>query len=435
MDCRGIVPESNLMKKAEFCVFVVLIWLITSPFVFLFAAANLLPDLGLPLDIDSIIITIIIVQLVSTICLIISSFVQGSDSDFGRAFWFAFSATLIVLVISVPAFAQRDAERAHQEYLAYQAHRLLVLPDIWESPPTPRVDDTLDMRRYQPFRSDNALTVLPDPPTVYFTENFPRLDGATAAFPVFAAVAQALYVGLNATTVQNYVQLSTTDQAYERLIRGEIDIFFGAQPSQQQIRMAEAHGVEFTKTPLAREAFVFFVHNDNPVYSLTVEQIRQIYQRQITNWQEVGGHDEHIRAFQRPANSGSQTIMQHTVMGSAPMKTPLLEERTGAMGHIIDEVLAIYRNYLSAIGYSFRYFVTDMRAHDDIRLLKINGIAPTPENIQNGSYPFIINVYAVTAGTQNQNAYKLIDWLLSEQGQGFIALCGVIPVFGTHTRE
>jgi len=290
-----------------------------------------------------------------------------------------------------------------------------------------QVDDEVDMWMYRPFTAGNLLVEMPWEPTITFTENFPRLDGATAAYPVFAAMSQALYVGLDAQTIENYVTVSRTDVAYERLINGEIDIFFGTQPSEQQILAAQAAGVEFTMTPIAREAFVFFVHRDNPVDSLTLEEVQAIYQRRITNWQQLGGRDERILPFQRSENSGSQTIMLAAVMQDKPITTPLQEEWIGMMGGTVSGVAA-YRNYSSAIGYSFRYFVTGMRPHDDIKLLAINGIAPTPENIRNGTYPFTVNVYAVTAATTNENAKVLIQWILSEQGQAFIELCGIVPI-------
>ncbi|MCL1883409.1 MAG: substrate-binding domain-containing protein [Defluviitaleaceae bacterium] len=289
------------------------------------------------------------------------------------------------------------------------------------------VYDDIDTRRYHPFFSGNYLIELPSEPTITFTENFPRLDGATAAYPIFAAVAQALFVGLDQITVREYVSVSRTDVAYERLIRGEIDIFFGAQPSPQQIADAQARGVEFSMTPIAQEAFVFFVHYSNPVDSLTISQIQDIYRRRLTNWRHVGGRNERILPFQRSENSGSQTIMEAVVMYGLAMAQPLQHERAIGMGDIVTNV-AIYRNYSSAIGYSFRYFVTGMRPHDEIKILAVDGILPTPENIRNGTYPFTVNVYAVTAGTTNENAHKLIEWILSEQGQEFIELCGVVSI-------
>ena len=114
-------------------------------------------------------------------------------------------------------------------------------------------------------------------------------------------------------------------------------------------------------------------------------------------------------------------------MRDRPIARPFYEERMVFMGGIVVGV-AQYRNYSSAIGYSFRYFVTGMHPHEDIKLLAVDGIAPTPENIRNNTYPFTINVYAVTAGTTNENTQELIDWILSEQGQAFIELCGIVPI-------
>ena len=59
------------------------------------------------------------------------------------------------------------------------------------------------------------------------------------------------------------------------------------------------------------EAFVFFVNEDNPVSHLSTQQIKDIYHGDITNWQEVGGQNKDILAFQRPERSGSQAMMTH----------------------------------------------------------------------------------------------------------------------------
>jgi phosphate transport system substrate-binding protein len=253
------------------------------------------------------------------------------------------------------------------------------------------------------------------------------LDGATAAYPVYGAMVQELYKGLDSKTVEQYVTCSNTGKAYQRLINGEIDIFFGAQPSRQQMEEAKEKGVELSLTPIAKEAFVFFVNKDNPVNSLTLEQIQDIYQKKITNWETVGGNAEKIIPFQRPENSGSQTIMLARIMKDKPLPAPLREEYAADMGGIINRV-AVYRNYSSSIGYSFRYFATGMSPNENIKLLAINGIAPSTDNIRSGAYPFTVDVYAVTAGSIGENAEKLIQWILSEQGQSFIEICGYIRI-------
>ena len=290
---------------------------------------------------------------------------------------------------------------------------------------TEQIMDEINYYNYHPFYPGNQLKKLNQPATISLTENYPRLDGATAAYPVYAAMVQELYKNVDKDSIGDYVRCSNTDKAYGRLIEGEIDIFFGAQPSRQQVELAQENGIDFILTPIAKEAFVFFVNKDNPVNSLTIKQIQDIYTKNTTNWRVVGGKNKNIIPFQRPDNSGSQTIMLARVMGDKILPPPLLEESASGMGGIISKV-AVYRNYSSAIGYSFRYFTTGMKPNENIKLIAINGIEPSVANIIYGSYPFTVDVYAVTAGSENENTEKLIQWILSEQGQGFIETCGYI---------
>jgi len=324
--------------------------------------------------------------------------------------YFIIAAVLLLAVLVVIFVYQQNERNAG------------ILP---ENPYVERIEGDIDLARYQPFTENNRLVRMEEPPNITFTENFPIVDGATAAVPVYMAMVQEIYVGLDADTVGKYAMTSTTDLAFTRLINGEVDIFFGAQPSKWQIQDAADRGVEFVLTPVAREAFVFFVHKNNPVDSLTVEQIQDIYQRNIVNWRDVDGRSGRILAFQRPENSGSQTIMQAMVMRDKPLATPLMEETARIMGDIIYQV-ATYRNYDQAIGYSFRYFATVMNPNDNIKLLAINGIEPTLENIRNGTYPFTVDVYAITAGSTNENVDTLIQWIVSEQGQSFIETVGYV---------
>jgi len=297
-----------------------------------------------------------------------------------------------------------------------------------------RVDDKIYTEPYVPFRNNNKLAKIPSP-TLEILDNHPRLDGATALYPVYAAAAQAIYkihTFVTPAYVQMYTAVSTTPKAYENLIEGRADIIFCAQPSPAQIAAAKAKGVEFHLTPIGREAFVFFVNEANPVDTLTTAQVRAIYTRRVTNWSEVGGRKEKILPFQRPADSGSQTAMEQQVMRGATMTTPLKEEQMRGMGGIVIETAA-YRNAPNAIGYSFRFFVTTMTGVKNIKLLKIDGIAPTPETIRDGTYPYSNNFYAITTNrtANNPRVQELIAWFLSPQGQQLIESTGYIPLAKT----
>ena len=62
------------------------------------------------------------------------------------------------------------------------------------------------------------------------------------------------------------------------------------------------------------------------------------------------------------------------------------------------------------------------------KIISINGVYPSVENIKNGLYPYTVNFYAITNGEPTGNTKKLIDWLLSEQGQKLIELNGYVPL-------
>ncbi|MDR3213257.1 MAG: substrate-binding domain-containing protein, partial [Azoarcus sp.] len=247
-------------------------------------------------------------------------------------------------------------------------------------------DSWLGYSEHLPFIEDNSLVHPRQTPSLVLDHDYPRLDGALALLPVYAAAAQAIYVkdanGAVPDIREEAVECSNTPAAYERLISGKTDMIFVAAPSDTQQELAARHGVHLTLTPIAKEAFVFLINEQHPVKNLSVDQIRAIYSGEIEDWNALGGHAGKILAFQRNKNSGSQTAMEQLVMRGMPMRKPLKAERYGDMGGILRDV-ADYRNYANAIGYSFRFYATAMNTVPDVALLSVNGVAPTPENIRN----------------------------------------------------
>lgn len=294
---------------------------------------------------------------------------------------------------------------------------------------------------YIPNREDSLAVRLEEESTLKFDEPTIRMDGATAMYPVYAAFVQAVYpeqvyepwdFSYDTKDGMGLVSCSGTTMAYERLINGETDIIFVGGPSEAQLAMAEEAGVELHLTPIGREAFVFFVNSENPVTGLTVEQIQGIYTGEITNWRELGGKFQKIRPYQRAENSGSQTALQ-TLMAGLPLMEPEQEDRIGGMGGIITSV-ASYRNFNNAIGFSFRFYSTQMVRNDQIRLLALNGVEPTVDTIRDGSYPLASTFFAVTASPigepspeeNNEDLAALLNWILSEQGQRLIEETGYV---------
>lgn len=300
----------------------------------------------------------------------------------------------------------------------------------------PTVDDRSSLLHdYEPFAAGTKAVYLDEESTLKFTPNqMLRLDGATALYPVYSAFVQAVYPEGRYKFYDGVVDCNGTIHAYERLINRETDIIFAAAPSQAQLDMAAAKGMELHLTPIGREAFVFFVNSKNPVSKVTVENIQGIYTGQINNWKELGGKNQRIRPFQRDENSGSQSALLR-LMDGLPLIEPEEEDRIAGMGGIIRDV-ADYRNYSNAIGFSFRFYSTEMVKNGDIKLLALNGVEPTKETIRDGSYPIASEFYAVTASPIGKPAPEEYDedmeaflkWILSPQGQGLIEETGYVSL-------
>lgn len=284
------------------------------------------------------------------------------------------------------------------------------------------VTPNINTDEYLPFQRKSKIVKLEDA-SLELTGDLPIIDGATAAFPVYSAFVHAVYP--ETTRLYDGVfEYNNTGGGYKKLAERKTDLFLGAYPSKEQLAYAEECGTTFEFTQIGSEAFVFFVHKDNPIDSLTAEQIRGIYAGEITNWKEVGGADEPIVAFQREEGSGSQSMLLR-FMGSTPVMDAPTTEISG-MGAIID-VVADYESKSGSIGFSFRFYVEGIIKNPDIKMIAVDGVAPTVENIRDKSYPIVAPVYAVTwAGNDNPNVKLLLDWILSEEGQYIIEETGYV---------
>lgn len=300
----------------------------------------------------------------------------------------------------------------------------------WISRSSSSVADQPDLSVYAPFVADSKAAKLDGEPSLKLSSDLPLLDGATAFYPVYAAFAQATY-NRDAYS-EDRVICTKTNKAYRSIIEGSCDIIFTLGPSESQTEAAKAAGAELVYTSIAKEAFVFLVGGENPVEGLTYRQIRNIYSGKTSKWSTLGWREGgDIIAFQRPEGSGSQTGLQN-VMGDIPIQAPQPLPDASLIGtnSLMKQVSVEWNGVQPALGYSYRYFATTMYANPDTKLLKIDGVYPSPENIRSGEYPFIFDVYAVTNGRPKGNTKLLIDWILSPQGRELIEKTGYTPVGG-----
>jgi len=325
----------------------------------------------------------------------------------------------------------------------------------------PQEREEIDLDKYAPFGTyvyingiltyqETLVAKLSEESTLKISGELPRLDGATALYPLYSAFVRATYpapdldAGFPDYSRGNFRQMdrgitylvvsSRTQRAFENLVKGYADIVFLMGVSEEQREMAEENGLELILTPIGREAFVFFVNRRNPVSNLSVDDVRGIYSGEITNWQEVGGRNNSIRAFQRPGGSGSQTMLRE-IMGDAPLVPAPLNDTYHTMMWMYLRV-AGYRNFRNSLGYSFLYYIRDMIGENRVKILSIDGVEPTTESIASGAYPFANDFYSITVRSdgeylnaeRTENIDKLIEWIRSPQGQYLVEATGYVPL-------
>ncbi|MDR2547783.1 MAG: substrate-binding domain-containing protein [Lachnospiraceae bacterium] len=287
-----------------------------------------------------------------------------------------------------------------------------------------------DLAIYTPFTEDSQVAKLPAKASITIFKDLPRLDGATALYPVYAAFVNAVY---DEESYTPEVSLCTnTVNAYQRIITGDCEIIFVAGASEKQKQAAIDSGAELVFTPIGREAFVFLVGESNPIDGLSIQQIRNIYSGKTAYWHTLGWNDGgKIIVFQRPEGSGSQTGLQGIMRGLPLQKPqPLPDESLIGTGSMMRQISVTWDGVQPALGYSYRYYATTMYPNPAAKLLAINGVYPSNETIADGSYPFSDYFYAVTNGQPIGNIKQLIDWILSEEGQYLIGQTGYVPLEG-----
>ena len=219
---------------------------------------------------------------------------------------------------------------------------------------------------------------------------------------------------------------SQTHGAFLNLIDGNADIILNHRTmSPDEKAYADAAGVTLIETPIALDAFDFIVNKYNPVRTLTADQIQKIYTEEITNWSELGGKNTDIQVFTRPRNSGSEEVFRTLVMdGIEPADFPAAP--ISSMMGVFPEV----RSYEDAICYTFHAYkeIEAQFPDNEVPKIAINDIFPTENTIADGSYPFIIEVYVAIRSDLDRNsmAYKLYEWLQTDNVNPLLTECGFI---------
>ena len=208
------------------------------------------------------------------------------------------------------------------------------------------------------------------------------------------------------------------------LINGSTDICQASRSikSSEIDKLKERFNTTGVEIPVARDGLSIYLNEENKISELTLDQLKGIYTGKITNWKDLGGEDAKIVVYGRENSSGTYSYFKDNVLKGLDFaaQTQTLPG-TGAI------VNAISKDKYG-IGYGGAAYAKGVKYCKVKKDATTPGYEPTLENIKNGKYPISRYLYWYLRNKPTGEIKKLVDFVLSPQGQGIVTKVGYFPV-------
>ncbi|MGB3462610.1 MAG: substrate-binding domain-containing protein, partial [Rhodanobacter lindaniclasticus] len=213
------------------------------------------------------------------------------------------------------------------------------------------------------------------------------------------------------------LQPFNTASGLDAVSNGTADLAGSARPSD-----GSAQNDRLTFTPVAWSGLVIITQASNPIRSLTLKQVHDIYYGRIHNWSEVGGRNAPIDVYAVASPGDGVEYSLRSLLfgrGNQPVAAPRLYVNTRKL----EEGIALNPNGLGVA------MLTGIGGNPKLKAIPINGRAPTTANIANGSYPLFIPLYLVTnpRSAKTEQAQDFVEFLKTEPAKAALRRHGVLP--------
>jgi len=213
------------------------------------------------------------------------------------------------------------------------------------------------------------------------------------------------------------------------MINGTVSIANASREMKpEEIAAAKANGASPVEFVVAHDAIAVVVNPSNPVQSLSIQQISDIYTGEIKNWMEVGGENRPIVLLSRESNSGTYVYFLENVIRMGNSRSKLLFSPDTLLMPSSEGISSEIRQNPNAIGYDGLGYVTG-----DLKVIAVsksgNGafVVPSAQTVKNGSYPIARPLYMYTAGQPAGQIKQYIEWIFNG-GQILVAKLGFVPL-------
>lgn len=245
------------------------------------------------------------------------------------------------------------------------------------------------------------------------------VNGSTTVLPILQQATEA-YTAANPGTTFS-VAGTGSGNGIRAVIDGMARVGMSSRWIQDgEVRQAINNGVYIVPFAIAVDGIVPVVHPSNPVQTLTLEQLRGIYNGSITNWNQLGGSNSPIVSISRDSSSGTYEVWVDVVLQGDRVspRTQLL-----ASNGAIVQAVSSNRNAIGYIGIGYL-------SGDSVKAARVEGVQPTHDNVRNASWPITRTLWVFTNNWPQGETLNFINFLLHpEQGQKHVAETGYVTLY------
>ncbi|MDD3855716.1 MAG: hypothetical protein A3J96_03970 [Sulfurimonas sp. RIFOXYC2_FULL_36_7] len=237
--------------------------------------------------------------------------------------------------------------------------------------------------------------------------------GSTTIQPIIEQIAQR-YKQESGITLN--ISGGGSQYAVDSLISGKIEIGMVSRDLTEQEKSAVSH------VTIGYDTLAFIVNRDNPLKNISKKDLIEIYTGEVKNWKKFNTKDEKIHLLSKRIDRGTLDVFEkytglfHPQNTKNSDKTKMIDTSAWEAGANNDMMVWV-GGIVNSIGYISLGSASAIEKHGmPIKILALEGVKPTKENIQNHSYPIKRELNLVFLKS-NKEAEKFADWMFKEYAQ------------------
>lgn len=235
-------------------------------------------------------------------------------------------------------------------------------------------------------------------PMAFAEENAVHLRGTDVLLPMAQYMAETYMRGHPGSTI--VVGAGGTFRGYKSLLDKTADIAMVSSNVQENVTdLLTKDSPKLIKTIVGYTAIVPVVHPDNPLRTLSIDQLRAVFSGHIKNWKELGGKDTSIVTLIGPPTDGLTATWRETVLGSYESFSP-----KSVVTQPYERIRVVAHNPSAISFISF----ADLEAQ--IKPLAVNAQMPSADKVRDGSYPLSAPLMLVTTPAATAQTRQFVNY-------------------------